>query len=81
MLDRHYVFAYCSPTRGSLLTGRYPHHDHQLNLGNDLVAPVNTNMTMLASQSQITHQNGAKSRFEMWVAIADPSTGGKSRLF
>lgn len=29
-LHRHYVFCYCSPTRGSLLTGRLPHHDHQL---------------------------------------------------
>ena len=26
MLDRHYVYKYCAPTRGALLTGRYPYH-------------------------------------------------------
>lgn len=26
VLDRHYVFRYCSPTRRSLLTGRFPNH-------------------------------------------------------
>ena len=25
-LDRHYVFRYCSPTRRSFLTGRFPNH-------------------------------------------------------
>lgn len=30
ILHRMYVFCYCSPTRGSLLSGRLPHHDHQL---------------------------------------------------
>ena len=52
ILHRHYVFCYCSPTRGSLLTGRFPHHDHQLNLGNDMLRGVNTNMTMLPAKLQ-----------------------------
>lgn len=26
ILDRHYVFRYCSPTRRSMLTGRFPNH-------------------------------------------------------
>jgi arylsulfatase B len=50
VLHRLYVFCYCSPTRGSLLTGRLPHHDHQLNLANDQTSPVNLNMTMLPAK-------------------------------
>eukprot|EP00039_Didymoeca_costata_P016867 m.307666 g.307666 ORF g.307666 m.307666 type:complete len:488 (+) comp16463_c1_seq18:124-1587(+) len=50
VLYRHYVFMYCSPTRGSLLTGRLPYHDHQLNLGNDMVHGTNRNMTMLPAK-------------------------------
>ena len=50
ILHRLYVFCYCSPTRGSLLTGRLPHHDHQLNLANDQTNPVNLNMTMLPAK-------------------------------
>jgi arylsulfatase B len=50
ILHRMYVFCYCSPTRGSLLSGRLPHHDHQLNLGNSQTTPVNLNMTMLPAK-------------------------------
>jgi leishmanolysin-like peptidase len=50
VLHRMYVFCYCSPSRGALLTGRLPHHDHQLNLGNDQTNPVNLNMTMLPAK-------------------------------
>lgn len=30
ILDNYYVQAYCTPTRGSLLTGRYPIHTGEL---------------------------------------------------
>lgn len=29
---------------------QFPHHDHQLNLGNDQTVPVNLNMTMLPAK-------------------------------
>tara|TARA_B110000208_G_scaffold110827_1_gene136903 strand:+ start:124 stop:480 length:357 start_codon:yes stop_codon:yes gene_type:complete len=34
ILDRHYTFKYCSPTRSSLLTGRLPLHVNQNNEAN-----------------------------------------------
>jgi leishmanolysin-like peptidase len=34
VLDRHYTFKYCSPTRSSLLTGRLPLHVNQNNEAN-----------------------------------------------
>ena len=50
ILHRLYVFCYCSPTRGALLTGRLPHHDHQLNLANAQTNPVNLKMSMLPAR-------------------------------
>ena len=51
LLDRHYVFKYCSPSRTSFLTGRWPHHAHQWNIlsGSALVG-ANVNMTMLPAK-------------------------------
>ena len=46
-LQRHYVFRYCSPTRGSFLSGRLPHHDHQSNPGGESAFGPNLNMTLL----------------------------------
>ena len=50
VLDRHYVFKYCSPSRASFLTGRWPHHAHQWNLPTSRMAGTNLNMTMLPAK-------------------------------
>ena len=50
ILDRHYVFKYCSPTRASLLTGRWPHHVHQWNIRTNHQLGANVNMTMLPAK-------------------------------
>ena len=50
VLNRHYVFKYCSPSRASFLTGRWPHHAHQWNLATDAMAGTNLNMTMLPAK-------------------------------
>jgi len=51
ILIRHYVFKYCSPSRVSLLTGRWPHHAHQWNTpGGNILAGANINMTMLPAK-------------------------------
>ena len=47
VLERHYVYRYCSPTRGSFLSGRLPHHDHQSNPGGESPFGPNINMTLL----------------------------------
>ena len=50
ILDRHYVFKYCSPSRASFLTGRWPHHAHQWNLPGGTMVGTNLNMTMLPAK-------------------------------
>ena len=49
-LERHYVYRYCSPTRGSFLSGRLPHHDHQSNPGGESAFGPNLNMTLLPAK-------------------------------
>ena len=50
VLNRHYVFKYCSPSRASFLTGRWPHHAHQWNIPSDVPLGANLNMTMLPAK-------------------------------
>ena len=50
VLNRHYVFKYCSPSRASFLTGRWPHHAHQYNIHPDIPLGANINMTMIPAK-------------------------------
>lgn len=50
VLNRHYVFEYCSPSRASFLTGRWPHHAHQYNIEPLIKLGLNINMTTLPAK-------------------------------
>ena len=50
LLERHYVYRYCSPTRWSFLSGRFAHHDHQSNPGGQSPFGPNINMTLLPAK-------------------------------
>ena len=50
LLDRHYVYRYCSPSRASFLTGRWPHHVHQWNPPPNAEVGLNINMTALPAK-------------------------------
>ena len=52
ILDRHYVFKYCSPSRGSLMSGRWPHHAHQWNIVPQTV-PLGMNLNFTAMPAKL----------------------------
>ena len=54
VLNWHYVFKYCSPSRASFLTGRWPHHVHQWNPTPPGNVGTNLNMTMLPAKLKTT---------------------------
>jgi arylsulfatase A-like enzyme len=50
ILNRHYVYRYCSPTRIAFLSGRWPHHAHQYNIEPPFMIGANINMTLLPAK-------------------------------
>ena len=52
LLDRHYVFKYCSPSRASLMSGRWPHHAHQWNIVPQEV-PLGLNLNFTAMPAKL----------------------------
>ena len=62
VLDRHYVYAYCSPTRSSLLSGRLPIHMNTRNMAPTALGGVDLRASTIAdklrSAGYRTHQVG-----------------------
>ena len=50
ILDRHYVFKYCSPSRTSFVIGHWSHHVHQWNIAENVTIGSNINMTMIPAK-------------------------------
>ena len=50
VLNRHYVYMFCSPSGASFLTGRFPYHAHQWNIPQGVKHGTNLNMTMLPAK-------------------------------
>lgn len=50
ILANAYVYRYCSPTRGALLTGRLPFHGHEKNPGIASPGCANLNYTMIPAK-------------------------------
>ena len=48
VLERHYVYKYCSPTRSAFLSGRLPVHVNMANRGPDAAGGVHLGMSTIA---------------------------------
>ena len=61
-LKRTYAYRYCSPSRGSFLSGRLPFHAHEANPGITVHGCLNLNYTLLPAKLKeagyISHQVG-----------------------
>ena len=62
VLKRTYAYRYCSPSRGSLLSGRLPFHAHEANPGISSPGCLNLNYTLLPAKLReagyLSHQVG-----------------------
>jgi hypothetical protein len=62
ILDRHYVYQFCSPTRSSFLSGRLPVHVNTVNRPPNEIGGVDLRMTIIAEKLRgagyDTHQVG-----------------------
>lgn len=62
ILDRHYVYKFCSPTRSAFLSGRLPIHVNSKNMAPTAAGGVDVRMTVVAKKLKAagyhTHQVG-----------------------
>ncbi|KAH8053087.1 sulfuric ester hydrolase [Aureococcus anophagefferens] len=80
VLDRFYAYRFCSPSRSSLLSGRYPMHVNQYNMAGDaLGGGVHVNMTTIAKKLKgagyATHQLGKWHAGQSSADLARPACG------
>ena len=80
VLNRHYVYMYCSPSRASLLTGRWPHHAHQWNP--PMQAPIGTNINMTMLPAKLNQAGYSTHMVGKWhLGMFDPAYLPVSRGF
>ncbi|XP_065196700.1 arylsulfatase B-like [Sycon ciliatum] len=65
LLDRHYVYKYCSPSRASLMSGRWPHHAHQWNIVPQTV-PLGLNLNFTAMPAKLKQAGYATHMVGKW---------------
>lgn len=78
ILDRHYVFRFCSPSRSSFNTGRNPIH---VNTGNDPLTLVNPNDSVsgFAGVSRRVFHARARARFARAAASCPDPRAARAR--
>ncbi len=66
ILDRHYTFKYCSPTRSSFMSGRLPIHVTQNNKNNDVENPGGADLRMTLLPKKLKAAGYRTSMFGKW---------------